>query len=182
MYLFTQKQGFTLIEVMMYIALLASILMVLFSLAFTIIGHKTKQGALLAVQLQGSHIMDIMGDQIRRATAINMDDSKLNQESSVLVLQGSSVTTTFSLRIDSVFIEGVKLGWNPLEFQEEGKDAIDLVSERVTVDRFYVTDLSTTNTQAVQIDLELSTVQLGDDPLFYANYAWQESFTLRVPK
>lgn len=171
-------------ELTIYIGLLASILVVLVSLAFIIIGNKTKQGQLLAIQFQGNHAIERMSEYIRKGRNLRRDEGTVfNNFSAVLQVETDvDKFVQFSLDKRSIQKGNSTYDYNTLVFTDEEGSSIDFLSDDFEVNRFSLEDLSTTNTEAVALGLELSTISNSAQALFNTSYEWETSVTVRAPQ
>lgn len=140
------KKGFTLVELMIYIALVAGILIAATSFAWSIINSRTKAFAIQEVEQNGRVIMERLTQEIHQATQITSPALGVGDSSLVLVMRDNqNDPTTFALDT------------NRIVMTQGGNPTLPLSSDQVIVTDLQFINYSTPNgkTNNVKIILQL---------------------------
>jgi len=143
------KKGFSLIEVLVYIAVMVIVLLIVVNTALLM--TKAYQEMRLSVNMNNSavSILERMSREARWSSSINTTDSILNNNSGLLVLNridGSEVTTEIRFYIEN----------GSLVIKEGLSDAVALNAPgKVFVDKFFVTRIDSGISEMVKIEIEL---------------------------
>lgn len=86
------NKGFTLLEAIIYIAIVSAILTVAIFFAWEIIGNQTKSMVITEVNQNSRYILERVGRDIRQGTAIN---SLTEDELVITMLSGDTLTYSF---------------------------------------------------------------------------------------
>ena len=150
-----QKSGFTLLESIIYIGITAVVVLSLISLAWSFINNHTKEKITISVNNNASFVMDQISSNVERAVSLG-GATVYDSNPGTLVI---NVPTDPVMTIDTT-TKGVTCGdedmtITKLQLTQDGS-TYDLTSDKVTVDNFVVTDLSSTGDTTIQIELTLS--------------------------
>lgn len=173
------QKGFTLIEFIIYIGIVTLVLIASLTFAWTLINDQIKQERLIEVNDNGSFVLEKISYYTKRAASldaqtiydINPGKLVLNYSSNPQVIidtyqkevtLGEISTTIIKLRI--------KIGAEP---------AIDIISDKINVTNFIITDLSNASAVTLKIDLSLEAVNPSKSKTYEAQNSWTTSFTLR---
>ncbi len=126
-----KKQGFTLIEMLLYMAILSVILLALSSFAFMSFQSRIKNQTIAEVEQQGNQIMDIILQTARNSATINSPSVQASGTS--LSLNTYNVATT-----PTVF----SLVGNNIQIVEGSGSAVNLTSGRVAASAVTFSNLS----------------------------------------
>lgn len=97
------KRGFSLLEMLLYVTLFASVIAVISVFFVSMIGSKQRSQAIGEVEQQSQLIMDKILSEIRNADFIT--NPTKGSTDNVLVLDSSGQSTTFNLITGNIFIE-----------------------------------------------------------------------------
>lgn len=172
-------KGFTLIELTIYIALVAIVLSVVVSIAFTFVNDQTKLSRSAEIQSTGDYILQKMRYEVQRAADIN-GQTIFDSPSGKLVLDTTAASTiTFDIYSHQVDFGGTLVDVNTLRIQRGASSAIDLTGPRVNVVGFYVTDQSTATTETVDVELTLEAVNPSSAQAYESSKIWDTTFSIR---
>lgn len=128
------NRGFTLVETLLYMAILGTILTALFSFASVSYQARIKSQTVAEVEQQGNQIMDIILQSIRSASLINTPTAQNSGASlSINTYSGSTTPTVFDIS-----------GGN-LRITEGVNTPINLTGGRVTISGLTFTNTSELN-------------------------------------
>ena len=133
-----QMRGFTLIELILYIALLSALLLALSGFYGLVLRGRAKAQSIAEVEQSGSQIVQIITQTVRNSTAINSPGIGTSASSlSVNVVNVSQSPTVFDLATGIVRIK-------------EGTAAtVDLSNSRVVVSNLTFSNLSRASTHGI---------------------------------
>ena len=137
-----QQQGVTLIETLVYLALVSGILLVATSFAWNIINSRTKAFTIQEVEQNGRFITQKIAGVIKEANLI------------VFPLTGDTANN-LDLEMDDGGTEtiSINLNGNDLEWQEDGGPTILLNSNQVKITSMEFVNLSTANNRSRNVKL-----------------------------
>jgi len=140
------QQGYTLIELLLYVAIVSALLTGVVAFFGIVIDARVKNQSVTEVNEQGSFALDYVAQTIRSATSITSPTiGTTGTLLTVIVPTGSLSPTTFSLSSGS------------LQVKEGTASAINLTGSKVQVTAFSVKNLSRGSTSGlVQISLTLN--------------------------
>lgn len=138
-------QGFTLLELLLYMAVLAALMLTISVLFSTLLQAKMKMRVMREVDEQGELVLLALTDWVRNADSILLPAT--GQQSSELSV--ASVVPTVSGR-DVTLVNG------QLGVSTDGGDWIALTNTQVVVDQFIVTEVSSGSAiPAIRVDMVL---------------------------
>lgn len=158
-----QQQGFTLLQMILYIGLLSVIVFAAAQVLITLLESREKARVIAEVESEGAYVMELMAQTIRNAEAV-----------AVPVAGGSASSLTLDVVAvaDDPTVFAVSSG--ALTITEGVASAVDLTSSQVTVDTFTVETLTTTDSYgSVRITLTLS----YNSSIGRHEYDYTETFT-----
>jgi prepilin-type N-terminal cleavage/methylation domain-containing protein len=163
------KRGFTLVELIIYIAILSVVLLGIVSTMYLVFSARSKAYAVNEVEEQGALIMESMARTIRSADAIN--SPAIASSSSTL-----SVATYDLTKNPTVF----DLNANQIRIKEGAASAVVLNNSRLTVSNLLFTNVSRSGTAGViKIEFTLSYANPGNAKEFNYSKTFYSSVALR---
>ncbi len=166
-----QRSGFTLIELTIYIALTAIVVVALLKIMLTVIGSQEKTEMTSHVQQELRMTMDRMTYTARNAVSVNTGSSIFGASGGTLSLamSGSSINpTVFFLSGSSIYSA------------EAGTNTGALTSSKILVDELQFTNLTATGASAtVKIEVHGTDVVAGGDKTYEDEMGISTSVTLR---
>lgn len=134
------QKGFTLIELIIYVAIVSTVVTAAVYFSWDIIFGQIKSEVAQEVQQNSRIALDRMSYEIRRAKAIN------------------SVGTSLSLTMQDDTVTVFDIASEQLRINEDGAGAAALTASRVRVTNLTFTDRSTGDSKHVQINMTISHV------------------------
>lgn len=131
----TQQQGFTLIEIMLYVTIASGFLITLVFFFFTLLEGRVKNNVILNVSNQGTQAMQVMMQQVRNADSIT--SPSIGTSNNSLVIVDDTVTYTFSVVNDSI------------EMSSTGGGSVALTNGEVAITDFIVTNYSLADSEGI---------------------------------
>jgi len=173
------RQGFSLIEYVIYIGIVAIVLTSSLSFAWMMINDQVKLDAEIDVNTTGALVIEKLGYYIERVD--NIDSLTLyGVDSGRIVL---NYATNPQITIDTyqkqITMGNATLTITKLRFKEGASAAVDLTSDDVDVEDFILTDLSKANSTTVGIELRLEAVNPSKSRAHDSTETWTNSVTLR---
>ena len=162
-------QGFTLIELVIYIAILGTVLLSFTYFGLNVAGTRNKVNVVEEVQANGRIALAVLSQRIRDATGVNTSTSVFgaNPGGGVLSLMMADVPTKNPtvFRLDAVS--------KALQIQEGTANAIFITSLQVQVTNLVFTNLTSTGSRAnIRIELTISYNNPSGDPNFSYTASW----------
>jgi type II secretory pathway pseudopilin PulG len=140
----TKKDGFTLLELLLYISITSIILLVIIGLLYQIIQGQIKNRTVREVEQQGTEITEIITYYIRNSTGVQEPTPGNTSDQLILNMDDPAVDPVqFSSDGQNVTI------------QKAGDPAIPLSNSRLTVPTFNFDNLGTTNNDSIKINMTL---------------------------
>lgn len=165
------KRGFTLIEVLVYIAVLAIVIVAVSSFLIWATHSNTKVKAMRETLDNARRAMEIMSYEIREAKSIYTSTTTSNQlslETTHYLPEGETLTY-----IDFYLCD------NRLCLKEESQNPIALTSDRVEVSNLVFSQIITGTAPSVQIDLRIEYKNPTGRPEYQASVNLKSTVSLR---
>ncbi|MBI4458326.1 hypothetical protein HY633_05165 [Candidatus Uhrbacteria bacterium] len=160
-----ETRGATLLELILYVALVAFILLAATSFAFELSLTRVKNLALEETSRNARFAVSRIATEVREASDINIGSSSFGSHPSVLSLATASAPTN-----PTVF----SVSGSTLNITQGAGSAVALTSPKVEVIEFIVTDLSTAGkTKAYRIHLRLRYANPSSLQSFNADYTFE---------
>jgi prepilin-type N-terminal cleavage/methylation domain-containing protein len=174
-----RNKGFTLLEMIIYVVIFAIILFVMVQLFWQVQLSDIKGRVSRETKENASQVMEIFKHYVRQADDMNTGDSVFDSNPGVLSLEDDGTVIIDTYTKDVMVGEGTQT-IRKLRLTEGGNPALDLTSDHVNVDNFVLTDLTQgANPDAVLMDLTISSVNPGNDPLYEHSLSIQTGATIR---
>ena len=141
-----KQSGFTLIELSIYITLVAGILIMATSFAWNIINSRTKTISISSVEQEGRYILEKFSQSVHQASAMSLPATGASGNQLVLTMADAPSNPII-----------ISTSSNKLYFQRGAGSAVQMHSDNVIVTSVSFTNLSTADgkTRNVQINLTL---------------------------
>lgn len=169
---FKKKDGFTLIEVLAYIAVLVIIISSVVSFIFWTVSSGSKAKAVREVLNNSKRAMEVMGYEIKGAKSIYAPTTNLTQlslETTKYLPEGE-----VSSYLDFYATSGV------LYMKKESQNPIPLTSDNVEIKSIFFGQIATTTTiPSLQIGLEISYKNPNNRPEYSATLWATSTFSFR---
>jgi len=174
-----KKNGFTLLEILLYIGISAIMAMVCFSFFFRIIGNKTKQERIAEVEETGQFVLKKMTYYLRRANTVGAA-TVYNVSPGTLVLNYSvNPQVIFDTYQKQIVLAGSPIMITKMRMQVGAGPAVDITGDKLQVTNFLLKDFSNAEATTVEINLSLASVNPTGISTYAAQNSWTTSVTLR---
>jgi type II secretory pathway pseudopilin PulG len=148
-----KKKGFTIIELLIYLAIVTTVITSLVFYGMSVSDSRSKIYAAQEVNSSARQVMQIISQKIRTATAIN----NLTSNSLNLAMDNPAVDPTV-----------IDLDQGRIRIQSGANPALPITSNHVQVTQLQFTDLTTTSNQpSIKIDISLQFNSSGSDTFAY---------------
>jgi Tfp pilus assembly protein PilE len=173
------NKGFTLVEMIIYVAIFATVLFVIVQLFWQVQLSDIKGRVSRETKENASQVVEIFKYYVRQADDINTGDSVFNSNPAILSLENDE-TITIDTYTKDVTVGGKTQTIRKLRFTEGGNPALDITSDHVSVDNFVLTDLTMdANPDAILMDLTVSGVNPSGNPLYEHSFSIQTGAVIR---
>jgi len=157
------KKGFTLVEMLLYMAILSVVVMAMSSFLYLTYSSRIKATVIAEVEQQGSQTMAIITQTIRNASSITTPIAGNSTTSATLV---GYVALSSPISFD--------VSGNKIQITEGTNSSVDLTSNRVIVSDLSFSNLSRANTPGIiQIKFRLTHI----NPDNRGEYSYYKDFT-----
>lgn len=167
----TSQRGFTLLESLLYVAILGIAVTIITSLAVALLEFDVRGSVRIEVEAAARRVFEVVEEAVHAAAAIDTANSTFASDQGRLTL-----TMRDAARSPTVFsLSGVRL-----EMSEAGGDTVALTPAAVEVARFRLTHLQPTNAEpGVRIELDLRALNPAADPARALTRTYQTGIVLR---
>ena len=172
-------KGITLIELLIYIGIVSLVLVVSISYAWTVIRDQHKQQLEAEVNYVGNFILDNIIHSTQRAQSFDANIYATNP-GKIILNNPTDPQTTIDTYSKSITLGSQNITITKLRLTELGGTANDMTSDRVNVNNFLITNLSTAGAQTIKIDLTVSAVNPENLKQYEATKSWSVTATIRA--
>jgi type II secretory pathway pseudopilin PulG len=162
-------RGFTLIEVLIYITLVAGILITATSFAWNVINSRTKAFAVQEVEQNGRFIMEKIASMIREANVVSYPAAGGSDDNLQLEMDDSG-TLVNTFRLDNEVIQ----------LQEDVGSFIDLSSGNVLVTNLVFSNVSTPDNRTRNVKVNLTLEHINPENRQEWNYVDNFNTTIEL--
>ena len=160
--------GFTLIEVLLYLAIVSFFVVSITGLAWNVVSDKSKNDALAVVNDNSQVVAARIGKTIRAAKQISSPSAKGESASSLSLLMPNDTTTTFNISN------------NRLQIIEGSSDPVYLTSSKAVIQNLEFTNLSRDGTIGnIRVQLNISRYNPNQETELAAEIDIDTCFSLR---
>lgn len=148
---YKRNSGFTLMETLIYIAIIGGIAATFISFSLNISGAREKTYGLQEVHANARMAIDTISKKIKAATAVNTTSSVFNSDPGVLVLTMASSTVNPT-------VINLSSSTRALQIKEGTSAPVAITSEFTRVANLVFTNLSASSTKAnIRVNITMST-------------------------
>jgi Tfp pilus assembly protein PilW len=155
------RQGFTLIETLIYLSVVGGIIATFVSFSFVVQDARTKTLVISEVQANGRFALDVISQRIRAATGVNTGSSTFDSDPGTLSLamaESSVNPTVFNLSADN----------GTLQITEGVGSAVELTSDDAQVTNLTFTNLTDGDREHIRVQMTIGyTNTSGSKPFTY---------------
>ncbi|MEK7625415.1 MAG: type II secretion system protein [Patescibacteria group bacterium] len=166
------KNGFTLIEMLIYIAIIGGILASFVSFSLSISNSRNKTYVVQEVQANTREALSIITQKIRSASGVNITNSRFDVDPGYLYLTNASTTlnpTIIRLNHDN----GV------VEIKEGANASTTIMADEVRVINFIFANLTGGSRENIGINMTVEYGNPSNDPNFAYSQSLQTSVSVR---
>lgn len=170
-------QGFTLIEMIVYVAILSVFFWVVLGFFMQMQAARTKSAISREIKENASQVLETLKTHVRVAASTDIGVSHFDVDPGALGLANIDGTEVFDTYTKTVLVGGVSKLIRTLRLSRPSLPAEDLTSEHVSVTSFQVSNSGIPSN--FYIRLGLSSVNPGVDPLYDSTLDLHTSVTIR---
>ncbi len=164
------KQGFTLVELLIYVSIVGLVSVSLVNFVTTVSQIRSKNAVVIEVHENVRAAVDIMSDYVRRASALDVSGSTFGTDPGVLSLNMSSTTidpTQFFLNYDN----------GQLQVSQAGAGTTSIVSDEIRISNFTLTNIPGRGKARIRVEI---TAEYAKDPTIEYQYSQSITTTFRL--
>jgi prepilin-type N-terminal cleavage/methylation domain-containing protein len=176
------KKGFTLVELIIYIAIASMVLVGAVNVAWNLITANATSDLKRDVYMNARVVTEEFGRQVRGAEDVDTGSSTFGANPGVLTLDypGGNTDKVFDTYNKDVVVGGQIVNITKLRITEGTSDPVDLTNDHVDVGDFTLTDLTqASEPDNVLLELTLDSVNPGGDMKYDVSISVQTSISIR---
>ena len=174
-----KQPGFTLVEYVIYIGLVAVILVAMVSYSWVLINDQTKIERFAEANDTGAYVLEKIAYDTRRAGSIGVNTVYGANPGKLVLSFSSGPDITYETYQTVVYLGDTPVTITKITRQEGVGLPEDITSDNTTVSNFVLTNLSKTNATTVAIDLTIASLNPDSSKTYEAENSWSSSITLR---
>lgn len=167
------KKAFTLIEALIYIAILSILIVVIISFLYWSMSSNTKSAAMREVSDNAERIFEVMGYEIRESVGVYLPtttSTQLSLETRKHLAEGE----------ESSYIDFYETSSTVYFKRESSPNPIALTSDKVEVENLSFRIISTTSTNSsVQVGIKINYKNPSGRPEYSAEFVATSTFSIR---
>lgn len=176
------NKGFTLIELIVYVAIASGVLVSIITFAWAVMGSGVRVDVSSELTQNGRFILEKITQEIHAAENVVIDSSSFGVNPGVLTLDlaGPNTDVVFDTYSKNVIVGGQSVDITKLRMKDGDSPVLDITSDKVDVTNFVITNL-TRDTEPANINVEvtLSYVTTGADPSRDRNLSFETGASIR---
>jgi type II secretory pathway pseudopilin PulG len=145
---FKEKKGFTLIEMLLYIAILVFLLIVIINLLFNIVRSQKNFASSRSIENSSGFALERLAREIKEADSVNTGSSVFNSSPGTLTLNSTDINGT--ARTVQFYISS-----STLHIKENGVDKGPLTQSDTRITNLVFYNLVTTNSKAIKTNFTI---------------------------
>ncbi|MDP4008574.1 MAG: prepilin-type N-terminal cleavage/methylation domain-containing protein [Candidatus Peregrinibacteria bacterium] len=177
-----RNKGFTLIELIIYVAIASGVLVSVITFAWAVIGSGVKVDVSSELTQNGRFVLEKITQEIHAAEDVVIGSSTFGVSPGVLTLDlsGPNTDVVFDTYAKDVTVGGQVISITKLRMQDGTDPAVDITSDKVNLTNFVLTNL-TRDTEPANINIEITLVHIttGEDPLRDRNLSFETAVSIR---
>lgn len=174
-----KRPGFTLIEFIIYIGIVAAVLTASVTITWRLINDQIKLAAIDAVDYAGSFVLNDMAYQGKRAASVNAGTVFDIHPGTLIFDFPAQPDITYDTYQKQITVGDTMVNISKLRRQAGTDPPEDMTSDGVNVTNFLVTDLSGSGPETVKINLSIEAVNPGGSRAYSAENTWSTTVTIR---
>lgn len=176
------QNGFTLIELIVYIAISAMVLVTAVNIGWNLIMSEANITGKQEVYMSARMIVNQIQIKIREADDVITGSSTFGSHPGILTLDypGGGTDIIFDTYTKNVTIGGQSITVRKLRIKEGSADYVDLTSDKVDVTNFTLTNLTRGNeSKNINIELTIQRANPSNSPNFDASISLETAISIR---
>lgn len=174
------QKGFTLIELIIYLAIVAIVLTASVSFAWVLINDQIKQQAITEINDNAHFVMDKFVYHTKRSIEIDAQTIFDSNPGKLVLNYFTNPQITIDTYRKEITMGDATVLITKLRLQHGTDPAQDLTSDEINITNFTVTNLSNPNAKTVQVDLSMEKVNPSNHKIYEAQNSWTISLTPRT--
>jgi len=177
-----KNKGFTLLELIIYIAIASVVLVSAIGIGWNIMIEEERSANKRELYMDARGLVGQMTRDIRGAEDVIVGDSTFDVHPGVLSLDypGGNTDKIFETYSKSVTVGGESVDITKVKYTDGMNDVVALTSDRVDVTNFVVTNMTRgSENPNIKIDITLESVNPGGDPILDASITIETAVSLR---
>lgn len=177
----SNNQGFTLVELIVYVGITSIVLISLISFSWNVSGSSTRIQVNNELTQNGRLVLEQITQKTQAADDIDTGNSTFDDDSGVLVLDYGGVNdVTFDTYNKNVTIGGQSTFITKIRMQVGANPAVDLTSDKIHVSKFYFQNYTqSTEAKNTHFELTMEYANPGDDPRRNQSFNFQTAISVR---
>lgn len=175
-------KGFSLVELIVYIAIASMVLVTVVNVAWSIMISNSNTQGKRDTYFNARQVMQQMQTKIREADDVITGSSTFGSHPGALTLDypAGNTDVVFDTYTKSVTIGGQSTTIRKLQMKVGLNDYVDLTTDKVNVTNFVLTNLTRgTEPPNIKIELTIQKANPGNDPNYDASIAVETAISLR---
>ena len=178
----TDKKGFTLIELIVYVGVSSIMLVIAINMTSNLIVSNASARGKQEVYINARLAMNQLQLKIREAEDVIIGSSTFNSHPGILTLDypGSDTDVIFDTYTKNVDIGGQTVEIRKLRIKEGTADYVDLTSDKVDLTNLVFTNLTRgSESKNTNIEITLEKINPGSDPDYDASISVETAISIR---
>ena len=175
-----RKNGYLLLELVLYIGISVIVLTVFLSFAWGLIQDQSKQKALTEVIDGGEFVLSTISYNAERATTVSNSTVYATHPGTIVLTYPSTPNITFDTYQKNITLNGQEFAIRKLRMTVTGSSSVDLTNDNVSVNNFVLTNLSSGDAKAFSIQLTLESLNPSLSQAYDAQKSWTTAVTLKI--
>jgi len=175
-----KTKAFTLIELIIYIAILATVLVSTVGILWNVIGGSVRVSSSTEISYSARLVLDNITRAGRGASDVLTGSSTFGSHPGVLVFGSAGGDITFDTTTKNITVGGQSVTIRKLRMKTGAGEPIDLTSDKVDVTNFIVKNRTRgTEPKNVKVEVTLASVNPGQDPARNKTLSFETAISIR---
>lgn len=175
-----KTKAFTLIELIIYIAIIAIVFVSTVGILWNVIGGSVRVNSSTEIAYSARLVLDNITRSCRNANDILIASSTFDSHPGVLVFGNLEGDVTFDTATKNITVGGQSLTIRKLRMKTGAGSPIDLTSDKVDVTNFVVKNRTRgTEPKNVKVEVALAFVNPGQDPARNRTLSFETAVSIR---
>lgn len=175
-----KTKAFTLIELIIYVAILATVLVSTVGILWNVIGGSVRVSSSAEISYSARLVLDNITRAGRGASDILTASSTFGSHPGVLVFGNVGGNITFDTITKNIIVGGQSITIRKLRMKTGTGEPIDLTSDKVDITNFVVKNRTRgTEPKNVKIEVSLAFINPGQDPARNKTLSFETAISIR---